>query len=240
MNSADSFSADYQAARAKFLEAARAAGAALVDSYGNPNRGPDGGELATDVAWFGPRAAEKVLVLVSGTHGVEGFCGSGAQIDWLRRGEVASLPAGAAALVVHAINPYGFAWLRRVTEENIDLNRNWIDFGGQLPRNAAYDELADAAVPREWTEESQGRTGKILAAYGAQHGALALQQALSGGQYQHPGGGVYGGKGASWARRTQETIYADFLGGARAVAIIDYHTDLGPWGYAEPIMSEYV
>ena len=66
--------------------------------------------------------------MVSGTHGVEGFCGSGAQIDWLRRGEAASLPVDVAALMVHAVNPYGFAWLRRVTEENIDLNRNWIDF----------------------------------------------------------------------------------------------------------------
>ena len=114
MNSAESFSADYPQARARFREAAGAAGGAL-DAIANPNRGPDGGELTTDVAWFGPRTAEQVLVMVCGTHGVEGFCGAGAQVDWLRRGEAARLPAGMAALLVHAINPYGFAWLRRVT-----------------------------------------------------------------------------------------------------------------------------
>jgi hypothetical protein len=25
------------------------------------------------------------LVMISGAHGVEGFCGSGAEVDWLRR-----------------------------------------------------------------------------------------------------------------------------------------------------------
>ncbi|HTX48072.1 MAG TPA: M14 family metallopeptidase [Caulobacteraceae bacterium] len=237
MNCADSFSDDYQEARAKFVTTAQAAGGVLA-RYANPNLGPDGRDLSTDVAWFGPRRAEKVLVLVSGTHGAEGFCGSGAQINWLVRGEVETLPTGVAALVVHAINPYGFAWLRRVTEENIDLNRNWIDFGGQLPENAAYDALAEAAAPREWTPESQQRSGAELTAFADKYGPLALQQALSGGQYKHPEGVFYGGQAPSWARRTQEQIYREYLGQAGHVAIIDYHTGLGPWGYAEPIMSD--
>ena len=104
METATSFGSDYPDARGKFLAAAKAAGAAL-EAVVNPNRGPDGGELATDVAWIGPRDAERVLVMLSGTHGVEGFCGSGAQVDWLTRGEWANLPAGTAAMLVHAVNP---------------------------------------------------------------------------------------------------------------------------------------
>ena len=115
MNSADSFSADYPEARAKFLKAAADAGGAL-EAMAHPERGPDGGDLATDVAWFGPRDAAAVLVMISGTHGVEGFCGSGAQVDWLRRGGAGGLPPGVAVLMIHAVNPYGFAWLRRVTQ----------------------------------------------------------------------------------------------------------------------------
>jgi hypothetical protein len=238
LNTAESFSASYGEARAKFIAAASAAGGAL-ERIDNPNRGPDGGDLSTDVAWFGPRTAEKVLVLVSGTHGVEGFCGSGAQIDWLRRGEAAGLPAGVAALVVHAINPYGFAWLRRVTEENVDLNRNWIDFtSNRRPENPGYHELADAAVPAEWTEASQAASAAVLRDYGGKHGPMALQQALSGGQYQHPRGVFFGGAGPTWARRTQEAIYGRYLGQAGKIALIDYHTGLGPWGYAEVIMSD--
>src|SRR5262249_14433246 len=153
-----------------------------LDAVANPNRGPDGGDLTTDTAWFGPRNAERVLVMVSGTHGAEGFCGSGAQVDWLRRGEAAELPAGLAVLLGHAVNPYGCAWRRRVTEENVALNRNWIDFAEPVPENPGYDELASAAVPDQWTEETRRASGRVLRAYGEAHGAMGLQQALSGGQ----------------------------------------------------------
>jgi len=141
INCADSFSGDYREARARFREAVASAGGAL-EAVAHPLKGPDGGDLSTDIAWFGPRDAERVLVTISGTHGVEGFCGSGAQTHWLYRGEAARLPSGMAALMIHAINPYGFAWLRRVNEDNVDLNRNWIDFAAPLSRNPGYDELA--------------------------------------------------------------------------------------------------
>jgi hypothetical protein len=216
VNSAEAFSATYAEARAKFVETAAEAGGAL-ERILNPNRGPDGGELSTDLAWFGPRDAARVLVMVSGTHGGEGFCGSGAQIDWLRRGEHALLPKGTAALLIHAINPYGFSWLRRVTEENVDLNRNWIDFSDP-PQNPGYDELADAAVPAEWTPQSQAASGQVLRDYAERHGQMGLQQALTGGQYRHPQGVFFGGAGPTWARRTQEAIYASYLGQAGHIA----------------------
>jgi hypothetical protein len=235
MNSAESFSADYQAARAKFLDAARGAGAAL-EAIPHPERGPDGGALATDVAWIGPRDAETVLVMISGTHGVEGFCGSGAQVDWLRREEYRALPGGMAALIIHAINPYGFAWLRRVTQENVDLNRNWVDFNAPRKANAAYEALADLICPTEWTPQAQERTGQALAAYAEQHGRMALQQAMTGGQYTHPLGICYGGVQPTWSRCTQTSIFEHYLRGAGRIGIIDYHSGLGPWGFGEQIV----
>ncbi len=237
MNSADSFSADYQAARAKFLEAARAAGGVL-ESAPHPEAGPDGGALATDIAWFGPRSAERVLVMISGTHGAEGFCGSGAQVDWLTRGEAASLAPGVAVLMIHAINPHGFAWLRRVTHENVDLNRNWVDFSSALPANPGYDMLAEAICPSDWSDETQSRTAHTLGAFAAEHGFMALQHAISAGQYRHPSGVFFGGEAPTWSRRTQTEIFARYLGGAARVGIIDYHTGLGPWGFGEQIVTD--
>jgi hypothetical protein len=239
VNSADSFSSDYQEARARFRAAAGDAGGA-PDSIAHPERGPDGGDLSTDTAWFGARDAEAVLVMISGTHGVEGFCGSGAQVDWLRRGEASRLPNGVAVLMIHAINPYGFAWLRRVTHENIDLNRNWIDFGAPLPANPGYDELAEAIGPAEWTPAAQAKSFQVLAAYMGAHGMPATQQALSGGQYKHPNGIFYGGQAPAWSRRTQTAIFEAHLKNAGRIGILDYHTGLGPWGYGEPIITDPV
>lgn len=235
MRPAESFSADYQEARLKFVEEVTRAGGDLA-SFEHPEFDPDGSTLFVDAGWFGPRSAEKVLVTVSGTHGVEGFCGSGGQIDWLRRGESSRLPNNLAVLMIHAINPYGFAWLRRVTHENIDLNRNWIDFSNPLPQNPAYDQLSSAICPEEWTTESIKTTEAALLDFVTQHGQRALQIAVHSGQYRHPLGIFYGGRGPSWSRETHTRIYADFLCNAACIAVLDYHTGLGPWGYATKIV----
>jgi hypothetical protein len=237
MNVADSFSATYAEARAKFREAATAAGG-ILESLTHPEPGRQGETLTTDIAWIGPRDAERVLVTISGTHGVEGFCGSGAQVDWLNRGEASRLAAGLAVLIVHAINPYGFSWLRRVTNENVDLNRNWVDFTALPPDNPGYDAIAEAVVPASWTPAVQAESARVLGAYMAQHGPAAFQQAVSGGQYRHPGGLFYGGISPTWSRRTQTAIFSEYLGQAGRVGIIDYHTGLGPWGYGEQIVTD--
>jgi hypothetical protein len=228
------FAADYSAARAKFLAAVGLLGGD-VRSYDNPLRGPQGEALATDVAWIGPRAARKLLVTVSATHGVEGFCGSGAQIDWLLGQGLRGVPSDTALLFVHAINPHGFAWLRRVTEEGCDLNRNFIDFAEGAPANPGYAELADALVPPEITGPGLAAAEAQIAAWRAEHGERAFQIARGGGQYTHPHGVFYGGSEPTWARRTLEAIIAADCAGRDLVAIVDFHTGLGPFGYGEPI-----
>jgi len=237
LNPAESFAVDYSQARVKFVDVAARAGGAL-ERIGHPEQGPDGGELSCDVAWFGRRDAEHVLVMLSGTHGVEGFCGSGAQVDALRRGETSRLPPGLAVLMIHAINPYGFAWLRRVTQENVDLNRNWVDFDAPLPVNAGYAELHPALCPSFWTDESRAAGGAAMGAFIQRHGEATLLRAVSGGQYSHARGIFYGGCAPTWSRRTQTAIFEHYLRQARKVAVIDYHTGLGPWGFATQIVTQ--
>jgi Protein of unknown function (DUF2817) len=235
MSVSQHFSATYAEARAKFRDAATRVSAQLT-RYDNPAKGPAGEELTTDVARIGPAKASRVLMTMSATHGAEGFCGSGIQIASFESGLARALPPDTALVAVHAINPYGFAWIRRVTEENVDLNRNFVDHAKPLPKNAWYDELADAICPGEWNDESLGAARKRLDAFAQAHGAAALQKAVSGGQYNHPDGIFYGGAAPTWARQTLLRILADHLAGARHLALIDYHTGLGPCGYGEKIV----
>jgi hypothetical protein len=233
-SAASSFAPDYVAARRLFLDETTRRGA-LARCYVNPNKGPNGEELATDTAWLGDAEASDVLVLVSATHGVEGFCGSGCQVDLLRTGWLDYLPKGTAVLLVHAMNPYGFAWLRRVTEENVDLNRNFVDFADPPP-NPDYAEIAADLFPERDDPESLAAAAERLAAWRARHGDKAYRFAYSSGQYVDAKGIFYGGRAPTWSRRTAETLIADWrLGERRFVAAIDYHTGLGPYGYGEPI-----
>ena len=137
MNAIPHFARSYADARAKFLPAARARDLAL-DSQELPDlRGVEGEVLAMDVAVLGERETESVLVLTSATHGIEGYCGSGAQVGLLHDEEFvrAVQAAGVAVLMVHAVNPHGFSYGRRVNEDNVDLNRNFHDFAAPLPVN---------------------------------------------------------------------------------------------------------
>ncbi len=107
------FAASYADARGKFLAAALDAGARVRRRI-HPERGPAGETLAVDVARLGPANARRVLVVVSATHGAEGFCGSGVQTSLLVERDAPRPHAPDTALVlIHAINPFGFAWLSR-------------------------------------------------------------------------------------------------------------------------------
>ena len=237
MDTARHFSKDYAEARRKFLAACKAARLKPV-SWRNPASGPAGEALFTDVVRIGPATATRIVLVNSATHGVEGFCGSGILVGWLRSGAWRRLPKGVGMVLIHAINPHGFAWLRRVTEDNVDLNRNFLDFGEPLPVNAAYDELHAAILPERWDQESAAARARVFADFQKRHGAMALQGAISGGQYRHADGVFYGGSQPTWSNRTFHAILARFMQRARHVAFIDLHTGLGPYGTAELICNE--
>jgi hypothetical protein len=234
MDVSENFAANFTEARGKFRDAAGAAGA-LVARNVNPAPGPEGATLSTETAWLGPRRAERLLILMSGTHGVEGFCGSGLQVGLLRGGIGGKLPAGTALLMIHALNPHGFAWVRRVTEGNVDLNRNFVDHARPYPDNPGYGLLKDAICPRQWTPAARAKADAILDAYGAAHGAMALQSAISTGQFVDPQGLFYGGHEPAWSNRTLRKILRAVARQTRHVALVDFHSGLGPRGVGEII-----
>lgn len=225
----------YADARADFLDRARSAGADLHHDVA-PVTGPDGGELAVDRAWLGPADADDVVLVVSGTHGVEGFAGSALQRTWLRDTDP-GLPSGVGLCLVHALNPYGFAWVRRVNEDNVDLNRNFVDFSAP-PANDGYDRIAELLVPDEWTEATQERTTAELFTLAGDAGFGPFQEWVSGGQYRHPLGIFHGGTAPVWSHRVLDDLCDTVLAGRRSVAIVDLHTGLGPWGVGELISSD--
>ena len=122
-----------------------------------------------DFAMLGRPGADSCLVVLSATHGAEGFCGSGCQVALMHDDAFmrAIETSGAEVMMLHALNPYGFSHLRRVNEDNADLNRNFVDFTSPLPVNAAYAELHPLLLPAAWPPEPAGeaKLGAWLAAW---------------------------------------------------------------------------
>ena len=230
------FGADYAAARAKFLAAA-AHLAVPVETHVHPAaRGPDGDVLAIDVALLGDVASPSLLLVTSGTHGAEGFCGSGCQVALMNDASFvdAVRRSGVAVAFLHALNPYGFAHVARTNEDNVDLNRNIRDFAATLP-NSAYLEVHDFIVPDSWPPPAQNE--RRMADYVAARGAAALQQAVSAGQSDRADGLFFAGTKPAWSSDLLRDVLRRHAGSRRRFNWIDIHTGLGPLGHAEKIFA---
>ncbi len=230
------FSSNYQTARERFVEAGRAIGG-TVECIPNPHRGRDGCPLSMDVVLVGATDAARTVVVCSGTHGVEGFAGSGIQTGLLQRRIDSCLPEGVSVLMIHAVNPYGMAHLRRFTEDNVDLNRNFRDHSGPYPGNLPYETLAEVIAPHSLSFWSEVRSWSRLLWYQLTAGKAASQAAVSGGQYSHPDGLFFGGTFDTWSSTTLRAVIRRYLSDATHVVVVDLHTGLGEFGAAEVILN---
>ena len=235
MSTADYFAADYAEARAKFLTASAVSDAAL-ESHACPAAGPSDEALYTDVAVVGDAEPQSVLVISSATHGVEGFAGSGIQVGLLENRFDGNLHNRQRIVVVHAVNPFGFAHLRRTNEDNIDLNRNFIDHDAP-PENADYHRLAAAIAPASLSVMAQLRASTVLDLFRVTHGEKRFQAAITGGQYSHPEGLFFGGTVPAWSNLLIRDVVTRYVVGVPKVVFIDLHTGLGRFGRGEFIMG---
>jgi hypothetical protein len=232
------FSRDYAQARQKFRDAASRRGLA-IESHVLPMPGANGETLATDVVRVGSANASKMLVVISGVHGVEGFCGSAIQTGMLLLDADGHADAlhDTAVLHVHAVNPFGFSHLRRVTQENVDLNRNFVDFSKPLPVNEGYAEIHELLLPAQWPPHEEVEAA--LAAYRDRHGARGLQRAIGLGQHAFSDGMFFGGSAPTWSNDTFRAILRRHAPQVRQLASIDIHTGLGPYGVGERIFASF-
>ncbi len=233
-----SFADTYARARVLFLEGAAAAGMALA-SHNHPLPGAQGETLAMDIARDGPMGAKQLLVVSSACHGAEGHCGSGVQVaathdaEWLDHAR----SAGVAVLYIHALNPHGFSHSRRVTHENVDLNRNFQHFSAAqpLPTNPSYAELHDLLLPATWPPTAENQAA--IARWIDTHGLPRYQAVVTQGQHTHADGMFFGGTAPTWSNQTLRHVLRQHGQGALQVAWIDLHTGLGPSGVGERIWA---
>jgi hypothetical protein len=225
------YASNFTHARAKFLEAAKVARGNIFSFTHPEKKTPDGDPLAIDVACFGNRKASRQALFICGTHGQEGFSGSAVQIGWMGTAGPTEISKDIGVVLVHGLNPYGFAHFTRTTENNVDLNRNFIDRSADAtPVNRHYETLHDDLLIRQWSDAESARVDSALGRFTEKHGRDVLFDTLARGQYLHADGLMYGGKDREWSNRMLETIVKDTLLNAEKVAFIDWHTGIGDYG----------
>ncbi len=161
------FSENYAACRHRFCDAAQQNGW-HCESHPIDAIGPDGATLAFDVAVSPAPDTRKTIVVSSGVHGVEGFFGSAVQLALLNRWSAEQ--SSVKFVFLHGLNPYGFAWLRRFDQNNVDPNRNFLLpgelFAGAPPGYASLDSFLNPCRPPSRWEPFLLKAMLLIAWYG--------------------------------------------------------------------------
>jgi hypothetical protein len=234
----DYFSPDYFTARERFVASCATHGfghqAISIDAPGPRNE-----PLTIDVGVAGPPNPKSARVLTSGVHGVEGFFGSAVQLafldslapDW-------EPPEGAAVVLLHALNPYGFAWRRRFNEQNVDLNRNFLLAGepySGAPRLTGH--FRRLLTPQGYHRRFGFWTARMVL-LAMRHGIGAFWRTLPVGQYDYPEFLYFGGHRRAQTAEQLEKLLPMLLGTAKDVVHLDFHTGLGRWAKCDLLLGE--
>ena len=188
--------------------------------------------LSIDHAWAEPRKKENLVVISTGLHGIEGYIGSGLLKIFMDEFAPRLNPGNTGILLVHAINPWGMKNHRRVNENNVDLNRNFIqneNFDPQLnpdyepliptlnpPRPLANLFLSDAAF-----------YSRFIMLY-LRIGFGQIRQGLAFGQYRHPRSVFFGGRATQESTQFMRGLLQKTLERYEQVIHLDLHTGYGP------------
>lgn len=179
---------------------------------------------------------KRLFILISGTHGLEGYAGSGVQQLFLQEFLNKMDRSETGCLVVHSLNPYGFKYHRRGTEAGINLNRNCsVESSFFQSENKKSLELAAQFIP---TQAVISETSYLLKTMKKNESAVHFDtvsmddfvKVVGLGQFHDPKGLEYGGTApepqiASLIHLLKELIpqYGD-------IVHLDLHTGLGERG----------
>lgn len=222
MNQLQYFKETFDESRTAFLAAAKASGGEL--------RSHKIGEHSFESLYFPPVGRkEKLLILSSGIHGIEGHAGSALQRYFLDKNFLNLKEENMGILILHGINAFGFQHNRRVTENNVDLNRNF-DVSDELfkTQNDGYAKLNSFLNPKNGY--SKLRFYPTALAYILKYGMGNLRKAILKGQYEFPEGIFFGGnKFEPHVALIQNEIQR--VGeGFEKVLLVDLHTGYGQRG----------
>ena len=183
-----------------------------------------------------PSSGERtnLILLTTGVHGMEGYIGS-VMLDVFFEEIYPTLDTeNTGILIVANVNPYGMKYMRRYNENNVDLNRNFIEDWENFDRasNTEYPKVDKFLQP-------EGKMGNAfwhevgfylsLAKEAIFTGADTISDALLTGQYEYPEGVYYGGDGDEKSTAYLKGVFRECLDSEyENIVHVDIHSGYGP------------
>ena len=207
-------------------------------------------DLTIDAVYIpAQRERKKLIIMTSGVHGMEGFTGSAVQQYFMTQVLHGEALENMGVLLIHAVNPYGFKYRRRVSENNVDMNRNFpIDKEVFARKNEAYAKIYSFLNPQSRVKTGYFRNSLffINTLYMITKFSMrTLRESTVQGQYEFSNGIFFGGNDFEPQKQWLEQLLIEKINDYAFVFLIDLHTGLGKRGklhylpgYAQPPSSD--
>ncbi len=204
--------------------------------------------LFTDICYIPNQKSDTLIWMISGTHGIEAYTGSAVQQMIMEEFILSQQNLSASYLFVHSLNPYGQKNYRRVNENNVDLNRNFVldDKVFELKNpdyNKAYARFNDFLnLPKKYQKKNFEKTRFLLKSFGKifKEGIKTFRQAVLQGQYEFEKGIFFGGKSHQAQKQLIDELIKEYFPQYQRIILIDIHTGYGMNGQLHLIgMDEY-
>jgi len=191
--------------------------------------------LYVDMCYIPPKGeSQKLLIMTSGLHGVEGYTGSALQLLFLEKMKEMHGVEDMGFLFIHAMNPYGFKYHRKATENNVDLNRNCVLTPEQFEtQNTGFTQIYDMLTPsgKVGVNSLWNRSFHLVAINKIiRKGMPVLRQAALQGQYDYPEGIYYGSKDYEPQVKLVMPEIKKYINRYATVLNVDLHTGYGERG----------
>ncbi len=194
---------------------------------------PDDHDLTIDILHAdATERKERLFVLSTGLHGIEGYVGAVMMQLFIEEYLPQFDPATTGILLVHAINPWGMKYRRRVNPNNVDLNRNFNTDTSKLSEiNPSYKKLSPFLNPQKplnnhlWAQISfMGDViGNLL-----KYSIASIREATLMGQYHTPHGIYHGGADVQPETVAMMSLLGTYIPGYTQIVHLDMHTGYGP------------
>jgi len=201
-----------------------------IEYFNHPSKGAYDEQLQATVCARGNPQARSIIYTISGTHGIEGYSGSMAQISMLHMSP-SVLSDNVRVVHLHMINPYGASFIFKENEQNADQLKNEAKYYDLGYDNLILQRLIDGIdLPNLSNETVQQQAFALFAQLIAEYGEHAVNTALKTGQGKRPQGIGYFGPSKSWSSATSEQVVNKYLQNADNILLIDWHTAVGLYG----------
>ena len=226
------YPSSYESSRARFLRDVERLRpkwpSSRLESHPLKNR-PD---LSTHWFWAEPRLKENLILISTAQHGIEGYVGSAMLKLFMDEFAPRIRAENTGFLLVHAVNPWGMKYNRKVNENNVDLNRNFTYDSVFDPSVNPYFLKLKGFLAPDYPVRSFGmetlifawRTVKALIT----EGVSALTYAALLGQYAVPQAMYYGGTHHEEGSLVMIDLFRQALENYQTIIHLDMHSGYGP------------